>query len=474
MSGTKSGPEDSGSSHGWCEYTSSDGRRYYHNSKSGQSTWDKPEELKSPEERANFTPWKDYTTADGRTYYFNTETKQSVWTMPRELRKLRGLPTESDEEEVVYGSKEEARSAFKQLLEEKGITYRWKWDESAKVIQGDKRFKALETSGEKRQVFAEYIGQNKKKHIELEREKKKNARGDLHNTLKAWKDLKPITKYKDFAEAMKNADWWKWLDEKERDDLFQDYMDDFVRQSKHDKRKDRRDKMDKLQKHWEDSSEFHADLKWREVKEAMAEVDIFTQLDKLDALQAWQDFVRRSDNQEEQERLKKQRTEGRKARDGWSKFLESKIQDGKFTASSTWKQFVEDYQVEESPQYLGLVDVEGSTAREIFEDYLAGLLEALTDEKNVVKKLLRNSNAVITPETTFQQFLELLSGSAEFEKMISANKEAIYDSLAKGDKEEEKKVEMKRSRKKDDSDSESSSDRRRSSSVTSHKKKEEE
>eukprot|EP00916_Digyalum_oweni_P008950 GHVL01015079.1.p1 GENE.GHVL01015079.1~~GHVL01015079.1.p1 ORF type:complete len:126 (-),score=21.27 GHVL01015079.1:84-461(-) len=86
----QSSQEDS--THEWTEHMSQDGRKYYHNSNSGKSSWDKPDELKSPEERANFTHWKEYQTADGRTYYFNGQSKQSVWQMPRELRKLKGLP----------------------------------------------------------------------------------------------------------------------------------------------------------------------------------------------------------------------------------------------------------------------------------------------------------------------------------------------------------------------------------------------
>ena len=52
---------------------------YYYKAESGQSTWDKPDELKTEEELAqNSTPWKTYKTAEGREYYYNTETKQSV------------------------------------------------------------------------------------------------------------------------------------------------------------------------------------------------------------------------------------------------------------------------------------------------------------------------------------------------------------------------------------------------------------
>lgn len=55
-----------------------------------QSSWDKPDALKTPEERASTTEWKEYKGADGRDDFFNTITTQGVWTMPKEWKKRRG------------------------------------------------------------------------------------------------------------------------------------------------------------------------------------------------------------------------------------------------------------------------------------------------------------------------------------------------------------------------------------------------
>ena len=74
----------------WAEYKSDDGRTYYYNSATKQSSWDKPEELKTETEKllAN-CHWKEYTTEDGRVYYHNIVTKQSMWTIPKELDELK-------------------------------------------------------------------------------------------------------------------------------------------------------------------------------------------------------------------------------------------------------------------------------------------------------------------------------------------------------------------------------------------------
>ena len=62
----------------------SDGRSYYYNSKLNQTTWEKPDALKTPAEiRLATISWKEYVTPEGRKYWNNSETGESVWTMPQ-------------------------------------------------------------------------------------------------------------------------------------------------------------------------------------------------------------------------------------------------------------------------------------------------------------------------------------------------------------------------------------------------------
>lgn len=74
----------------WAEYKSDDGRIYYYNSATKQSSWEKPEEMKTETEKllAN-CPWKEYRTDDGRLYYHNVVSKESMWTVPKELDDLK-------------------------------------------------------------------------------------------------------------------------------------------------------------------------------------------------------------------------------------------------------------------------------------------------------------------------------------------------------------------------------------------------
>ncbi|PNT57402.2 hypothetical protein POPTR_001G289800v4 [Populus trichocarpa] len=74
----------------WKEHTSANGRRFYYNKRTRQSSWEKPYELLTPIERADAsTDWKEFKSPDGRKYYYNKVTKQSKWEIPEELKLAR-------------------------------------------------------------------------------------------------------------------------------------------------------------------------------------------------------------------------------------------------------------------------------------------------------------------------------------------------------------------------------------------------
>ncbi|MBN3307462.1 PR40B factor, partial [Amia calva] len=76
----------------WTEHKAPDGRTYFYNSESKQSTWEKPDELKSKAELLlSQSPWKEYKSDTGKPYYYNSQSKESRWTKPKELEELEGI-----------------------------------------------------------------------------------------------------------------------------------------------------------------------------------------------------------------------------------------------------------------------------------------------------------------------------------------------------------------------------------------------
>uniref|UniRef100_A0A8V0Y0N2 Pre-mRNA-processing factor 40 homolog A n=1 Tax=Gallus gallus TaxID=9031 RepID=A0A8V0Y0N2_CHICK len=81
----------------WTEHKSPDGRTYYYNTETKQSTWEKPDDLKTPAEQLlSKCPWKEYKSDSGKPYYYNSQTKESRWAKPKELEDLEGNICDKD------------------------------------------------------------------------------------------------------------------------------------------------------------------------------------------------------------------------------------------------------------------------------------------------------------------------------------------------------------------------------------------
>ncbi|CAG0881360.1 unnamed protein product [Cyprideis torosa] len=82
----------------WKEYKAEDGKPYYFNELTRESSWEKPKELMTPAEKILAEcPWKEFKTDEGRTYYHNNSTKESAWSVPPELEAARKKAKELEE-----------------------------------------------------------------------------------------------------------------------------------------------------------------------------------------------------------------------------------------------------------------------------------------------------------------------------------------------------------------------------------------
>merc|ERR1712187_284188 len=148
---------------------------------------------------------------------------------------------EEKKEEPEYATQADRKKAFLDLLTEKNVKAAMKWDEAMKLVCEDRRFTALASAGERKQAFAEFVNKQKKAEKDEEREKKKRAKDDLVNLLADWADLTPTSRYRDFAEAFYEDPIFKMVEEDDRDELFQDFMDENEKKTKEERRKKRKE-----------------------------------------------------------------------------------------------------------------------------------------------------------------------------------------------------------------------------------------
>eukprot|EP00434_Breviolum_minutum_P001380 symbB.v1.2.001213.t1/scaffold66.1/size357995/16 len=443
----------------WTEHTHSDGRRYYYNKVTKASSWDKPECLKNADEKLNTTSWKEYKTADGRDYYYNPITKQSVWDMPIELKRLRGLAKEDEsddekekkkeeEKKEEWKTPEERRNAFRELLEDKSVKSSMKWEEALKLIQDDRRFNALTAAGERKQAFAEYITQTKKREKEEEREKRKRAKDDFIEALQKWKDLKLTTRYRDTAEHFYNEEWFKLLEEDERVEVFDDFMDEHEQKAKEDRRKQRKEYVEKVKETYVNHEKISVTSRWRDVQDALRDNEHFKWLSKLEALTSWEEWVLETEKSELKEKTKgKYRTE-RKNRDAFRDLLRQHGDDGKISSNTFWGDYAE--KVVKDSRYIALISQPGSTPHDLFDDYQEELQDKYNQDKNKLKKLAKSKGLVITATSTWDWFHGELKDEGIFKEIPSDHRKSMFESLVVKAKEAEEDAEKvaKKNRKK--------------------------
>mmetsp|Transcript_21153 Transcript_21153/g.39761 ORF Transcript_21153/g.39761 Transcript_21153/m.39761 type:complete len:577 (+) Transcript_21153:51-1781(+) len=445
----------------WTEHTHSDGRRYYYNKVTKQSSWDKPECLKNADEKLNTTSWKEYKTADGRDYYYNPITKQSVWEMPAELKRLRGLAKqdESDDEkdtkpkkqeEPEYKTPEDRRNAFRELLEEKGVKSTMKWEEALKLIQDDRRFNALTAAGERKQSFAEYITQSKKREKEEEREKKKRSKDKFTDALAAWKDLKLTTRYKDAAEAFYNEEWFKLLEEDERVEVFDDFMDEHEKKAKDDRRKKRKEFVEKVKEAYTSDEKITVLSRWRDVQDALRDNEYFKWLSKLEALTSWEEWVLDTEKAELKEKTKAKYRAERKNRDEFRDLLDKHFRDGKINSQTFWGDYCEEQDVVKDSRYTALIAQPGSTPHDLFDDFIENLENKYTQDKAKLKKLAKSKGLTITQSSTWEWFKGELKEEQVFKDISEEHCKSAFESLVSKAKEVEEDADKvaKKNRKK--------------------------
>jgi len=433
----------------WTEHTHNDGRRYYYNKVTKQSSWDKPQCLKSDHEKLNTTSWKEYKTADGRDYFYNPVTKQSVWEMPLELKRLRGMDKQEDsddeqeeekkEEEPEWKTPEERRAAFRDMLLDKGVKSGMKWEEAAKLCQEDRRFLALNTAGERKQEFSVYVTQSKKREKEEEREKRKRAKDDFIEALEKWPDLKPAARYKDAAEYLCENECFKLIEEDERDELFQDFMDEHEKKLKEDRRKQRKEYVEQIKKTYDEHSNISVTSRWQDVKEALRDNETYKWLSKLEALTSWEEWVADTGKSEVETKSKAKFRHERMKRDAFRALIKEHHEQGKIKASTLWKDYVRE--VKSDAQYLDMIGQSGSTPHDLFDDFIEELNSKVKEDRAKIKKWAKAAGITISSASTFEGFHDTLQKEEGYMQIPEDTRRGVFDSLHQKAKEQEEEAE---------------------------------
>lgn len=550
----------------WIEHTSHKGKRYYHNVKTKQSSWEKPLDLMSPIERADATTnWKEYKAPDGRKYYYNKVTEQSKWRIPDELKFAReqvkstytteptkdpvneplvptvidipssqpqlvsspvpvapsiaavqsgsllnsemsagatespkvttnaaeetavpatptlsntedilvkeavvaenGTPADNIEESsaniaaleenaaelepLVYENKQEAKNAFKNLLETANIASDWIWDQAIRVIIKDRRYTALRTLAERKQAFSEFIAQKKKQEAEERRHKQKKAREDFKKMLEDSTDLTSSTKWREAILIFEDDDRFKAVERpKEREDLFNDHITEL-------EKKERSKALEEHKKNRKEYIEFlkscdfiTASSQWRRVQDRLETNESCSRLEKLDRLEIFQEYIRELEKEEEEQRklrMEDLRKTERKNRDEFRKLMEGHSALGMLTSKTIWRDYL--IKVKDLPAYAALSsNGSGATPKELFEDVIEELEKQYSDDRDKIKEVVKMRKVSVLSTWTLEDFKNAIAEDISSPAVSDVNLKIVFDELLERVREREEKEAKRRKR----------------------------
>lgn len=170
------------------------------------------------------------------------------------------------------------------------------------------------------------------------------------------------------------------LEEKEREDIFQDFLDDLERHEKEEMIKESNRSIDQLKTLFR-NSRIKADMTWDETTKKLSSNKIFKTATDLDKLTAFSEHIRERERLENERETKKEKREARIHREQFKAHLEQLRDSNQITYRSNWWEIAKLVQNNEHYLAILMTDGEGSKPKEMFIDITSELEEAFTVHK---------------------------------------------------------------------------------------------
>uniref|UniRef100_A0AAY5E8D3 Pre-mRNA-processing factor 40 homolog A n=1 Tax=Electrophorus electricus TaxID=8005 RepID=A0AAY5E8D3_ELEEL len=467
----------------WTEHKSLDGKTYYYNTETKQSTWEKPDELKTPAEQLlSKCPWKEYKSDAGKPYYYNSQTKESRWTKPKELEDLEGGvgrsgvgwggvgwgvlirfhsndTSKEERPELVkkvykWNTKEEAKQAFKELLKEKGVSSNASWEQAMKMVINDPRYSALPKLSEKKQAFNAYKVQTEKEEKEEARIKYKESKETFQRFLENHDKMTSTTRYKKAEQMFGDLEVWSCVPERDRLEIYEDVLFYLAKKEKEQAKQLRKRNWEALKNILDNMANVTYRTTWSEAQQYLLDNPTFAEdeelqnMDKEDALICFEEHIRALEKEEEEEKQKallRERRRQRKNRESFQVFLDELHDHGQLHSMSAWMEMYPT--VSADIRFASMLGQPGSTPLDLFKFYVEDLKARYHDEKRIIKDILKDKGFLVEISTSFEDFGSVISSDKRATTLDAGNIKLAFNSLLEKAEAREREREKEEARK---------------------------
>ncbi|KAG2732558.1 hypothetical protein G9P44_004975 [Scheffersomyces stipitis] len=444
----------------WEKVTDNEGRVYYYNSKTKETSWTLPQSESSV---SSGSKWQEYATDDGRKYYYNESTGETTWEMPQEMEKAEDKRNVDDvkekDEQVASKSTEESQldlrlasepikksdlvnppkddsypesEAFVEMLRSNKVDSTWSFQAVMSKFIDDPKYWAIPDALERKKLYDEYLVTRFKEDLSNKSLLVETFKKNFVETLK---------KYEENGRLSRNSRWisvkklliaednpifkHSILSDAEIAEIYYEYISRLKKQYEEELSKNKDRALSELESYltqinpnivsstsnWQELLEnLKADARFRANKH-------FNVLSDVDLLEMYETKIYPTIIQKIKSEIddvqKKNYRSDRKARQKYKALL--KTLD--INANSNFKDFL--YILENDDSFIELCGRNGSTALELFWD--------IVDEKSQVLKLkmylvesvlldLKKEDSTLTKSkilSSENNFIEFLSNSSD-------------------------------------------------------------
>ena len=315
-----------------------------------------------------------------------------------------------------YSTFEEAEAAFIKLLRRCNVQPDWSWEQTMRATIKDPQYRALKDPKDRKTAFEKYAIEVRMQEKDRAKERLAKLRSDFSTMLKSHPEIRHYTRWKTARPIIEGETIFRSTnDDTERRQLFEEYIIELKKANIEREAVVRKSAMDELVGILK-ALDLEPYTRWSEAQETIQSHkkfqadEKFKTLSKSDILTAFENHIKsleRTFNDERQrEKNSKQRRE-RQNRDRYVDLLRELKDQGKIKAGTKWMEILP--KVHEDPRYVAILGQPGSTPLDLFWDMVEEEERALRLIRNDVYDVLEDKRYEITPRTTLQQFMDVMS-----------------------------------------------------------------
>ena len=430
--------EKNNSSDDWIKKIDPFGKIYYYNTKTKNKSWKKPTITSAPEKE-----WKIMKTSTGQEFYYNTKLKKSFAQKPlqkNEENNNKNKIINKKEEIIDY---DESRKILYSLFKDVGVDSQSRWDKYFDILQKDKRFKIIQNFKDKKIIFKEYVENEKNIYKRKIIDRKLEAKKDFKKMLEEYGYINTEMKFKNLIPIFYQDQRWQKMDDKEKEDTFQEYLEELFLIETENEKKVIKKKTEMIRQQFLELRGVTSSTTWDQIKEKMYYNNTWNELHDFYKLKTFKKFIlnlKKLENEEKRKVLeKKERTRRLRFRDK----IEDYIKKDKITTKTLWKDLVR--KIKDKDWFYNILDEYYSHPRALFFDYKEELIFVQKEIKNLFKKILKNKIEKFYYGINLEDFKKILMESEKFNNFDICNSENFYfnylhKKLLKRQKKSKKKI----------------------------------